>query len=93
MFVCSNHNTHTQTIYIEKNIVHTTELKSPCLWACFQNTLSSLSVVSIYKARKFYYISQHENSAFNAQGSRMVIVVVKVGIVKIYENFHSQLHV
>jgi len=73
MFVCSNGNmhththTHTQTIYIQKTLFTQQELKSSCLWACFQNTLSPLSVVSTKQGN--FIISQHENSAFNAQGS------------------------
>ncbi len=37
------------------------------------------SFSGVCKIRKFYYIS-----AFNAQGSRVIIVVVQVGPVKIY---------
>ncbi len=47
-----------------------------------------LWVWEVRKAREFYYIwgmmMKWWNSAFNAQGSRVIIVVVQVGTVKIY---------
>jgi hypothetical protein len=68
--------------------IHKVTLSSPCLWASF-HPLSPLSVVSA-KSRHFIK-SQYDmlqfsmkcwNSAFNAQGSRLIIVLVQVGAMK-----------
>jgi len=65
-------------------------LSSPCLWASFQ-PLNPFLVVSVKQGN--FIKSQYEMlklstkclfSAFNAQGSRGIILVVQVGAVKIY---------
>ncbi len=57
-------------------------LSSPCRWGLLSPPLSPHSLSGIRKVRKFYWISI---SAFNAQSSRVIIVVVvQVGAVEIY---------
>ncbi len=65
-------------------VIREVTLSSPCLWASF-HPLAPLSVISA-KVPIFYYISVRnaETQAFNAQGSRVIIVVVHVRAVKIY---------
>jgi hypothetical protein len=62
-------------------------LSSPCLWASF-HPLSPLSVVKINFTKSQYEMLQLcmkcWYSAFNAQGSWLIVVVVQLGAMKIY---------
>ncbi len=64
--------------------IHKVILSSPSLCVSFHPLSPSLSEVR--KVRKSIIKSGYEcwNSAFNAQGSRLIIVVVQLGAVKIY---------
>jgi len=59
-------------------------ISSPCLWARFHSLFPSLS--DIRKVRKLLLNLSMKcwNSTFNAQGSRLITVVVQIGAVKIY---------
>jgi hypothetical protein len=76
-------------IYIR--VIHKVTLSSQCLWASFHR-LSPLAVISA-KLYRHFMKSQYEtlqlnikwwNSASNARGWRLIIVVVQLGAVKIY---------
>jgi hypothetical protein len=57
-------------------------VKSPYLLASFQPPNPSFK--GIHKVRKFYLGMKCWKSAFNAQGSRLIIVALQVGAMKIY---------
>jgi hypothetical protein len=57
---------------------------SPCLWASFHPPIPSFSGICKVKPFLLNLSMKCWNTAFNAQGSRVIIVVVQVGAVKIY---------
>jgi hypothetical protein len=64
-------------------VIHQVILSSPCLWASFQ----PLSPPQWYLQSKEILLNlsmKYWNSAFNAQGSKLIIVVVQLGAMKIY---------
>jgi hypothetical protein len=64
-------------------VIHIVILSSPCLWASFH----ALSPPQWYLQSKEILLNfsmKCWNLAFNAQGSRLIIVVVQLGAVKIY---------
>jgi hypothetical protein len=70
-------------VIVYNRIIRKVTLSSPCLWASFhpyplfQRYLQSKDIL-INLSMKCWY------SAFNAQGLRLIIVVVQLGAVKIY---------
>ncbi len=65
-------------------VIRVVTLPSPCLWACF-HPVSPLFQCYLQSKEILLNLSMKcSNSAFNAQGSKLIIISVQVGAVKIY---------